>query len=332
MRSPPRDASAEHVVKRKLADGSVKEYRYARRRKKQRPKAADSLHSLITAYQSSPEWTGLAPATKTQYALYLRPLWRVGDVSVKTIQRRELKLVRNQIAKERGNGAAYGFARAASALFTWAVEEDWLDSSPATLLAKGLTKGNLKAWSQTEAKVALELLPEHLRRVVVLALYTGQRRGDLCALKWSDYNGRAITLVQEKTHKKTKDREIVVPCHPILKAELDAWWAERPGIGTATILTDPQGRQWKPNYLSHMLPEALVKIGLTNEINVHGIRKLAGANLAEAGCTAHEIMAILGHSTLAMAELYTKSADQRRLAESAIVRLADVLPKRVGET
>src|SRR5262249_53533281 len=34
------------------------------------------------------------------------------------------------------------------------------------------------------------------------------------------------------------------------------------------------------------------------ECQPHGLRKAAGRRLAEAGCTAHEIMAVLGHTTL----------------------------------
>jgi integrase len=55
---------------------------------------------------------------------------------------------------------------------------------------------------------------------------------------------------------------------------------------------------------------------------VHGLRKLAAAALADAGCTAHEIAAVTGHRSLAMVSLYTASADQERLAEAAIVRFS----------
>jgi integrase len=53
----------------------------------------------------------------------------------------------------------------------------------------------------------------------------------------------------------------------------------------------------------------------------HGLRKAAGRRLAEAGCTPHEIMAILGHKTLSEAERYTRDADQARLATAAVARL-----------
>ena len=65
---------------------------------------------------------------------------------------------------------------------------------------------------------------------------------------------------------------------------------------------------------------ALTPIGLKGH-NLHGLRKLAAVRLAEAGCSAHEIAAITGHSSLDQVALYTREADQARLAKAAILRL-----------
>jgi integrase len=273
---------------------------------------------LIDAYQRSPEWLHLTAGTKTMYGIYLRPFVPVGHIPVAQVQRRDLMTMRDAIASERGNGAAMGFVRAAASLFSWAVDREWIDFTPARKMAKGLPRGHLRAWTEAEAATAIAKLPEALRRVVVLALYTGQRRGDLCTLPWSAYDGQAIRLTQLKTSEP-----LVIPCHPALKAELDAWrTGDVIAIGASTILKDHRGRPWKPNLLSHYLPEALTRVGLTNEINIHGIRKLAATNLAEAGCSTHEIAAITGHRTLAMVALYTRSVDQKRLADAAIIRLS----------
>ena len=43
--------------------------------------------------------------------------------------------------------------------------------------------------------------------------------------------------------------------------------------------------------------------------------------LAEAGATAHEIMAVTGNKTLSEVERYTKAADRKHLAESAMQKL-----------
>jgi Phage integrase family len=53
----------------------------------------------------------------------------------------------------------------------------------------------------------------------------------------------------------------------------------------------------------------------------HGLRKAAARRLAEAGCTANEIASITGHSTLQEVSRYTKAAEQRMLAKTAIKRL-----------
>ena len=52
----------------------------------------------------------------------------------------------------------------------------------------------------------------------------------------------------------------------------------------------------------------------------HGLRKAAGRRLAEAGATAHQIMSILG-LTLQTAEIYTRQAEQGRMAVAGMERL-----------
>jgi integrase len=63
--------------------------------------------------------------------------------------------------------------------------------------------------------------------------------------------------------------------------------------------------------------ESVVDDGLT----CHGLRSSCATALAEVGCSAHEIMAVLGHTTLEMAQKYTKEAERRRLAGQAFTRL-----------
>jgi len=60
---------------------------------------------------------------------------------------------------------------------------------------------------------------------------------------------------------------------------------------------------------------------LPDECVTHGLRKAAARRLAEAGCSALEIMAITGHTSLKEVERYTKDAEQVRLGDAAIERL-----------
>lgn len=291
----------------------MREYTYSTAKKAVRTVyAPESVAALMLAYQNSPEWRALAVQTQRTYKVYLRELHAIRDLQAADVTRRGLLGIRDAIAAVRGNGAGTGFARAASAVFAWAVGRDWMPHNPMAG-AKRLPGGSLVAWTDPEARLAMRELPEPLRRAVVLAYHTGQRRGDLVRLPWSAYDGQSIRLRQGKTGVA-----LVIPAHPDLRAELDAWKQDKQAI---TILTAHRGGAWAPQLLSHALPPALVAIGIGRKLNIHGLRKLAATRLAEAGCSAHEIAAVTGHKSLSMVQYYTASADQERLASAAITRL-----------
>jgi integrase len=298
------------VVRRKLADGTTKEYHYAAYKRHSRV-LADSVIACIRAYRRSPGWSALAPSTQSGYGFYLRHLEAaMGDSAVAAVTRRDIITIRDGIARTKGNGAGNGFLRACGAFFTWAVDAEWLEHSPVHKV-KRLPGSHLPAWTIDQARVALSGIAEHFRRAILLGLYTGQRRGDLCSVRWSAYTGHEIAFIQQKTGAK-----VTLPVHPELKAELDTW--NRTAV---TILTDARGRPWNANKLSVTLPLALRSLGLPAGLNVHGLRKLFAASIADGGGTTHQIAAGTGHRTLGMVSLYTQSADQKRLGAEAVALL-----------
>lgn len=306
-----RSIPKRRAVKKRLADGTIKVYHYNRQSNRPRRVEPDTIGALTVAYRQSPEWLGLSESTRRTYSVYLRDIERLQNEPIAKITRRILLGMRDAIAARRGAGASTGFLRTASALFGWAVDRQWIEHSPAHRI-KTLPGGHLPAWSNQQAEAAIARLPEPMRRIVMLALHTGQRRGDLIVMPWTAYDGETIKLTQQKTGAR-----LTIPVHPTLKAELDEW--KRAATSTI-ILTTAHGLPWKPQHISHMLPIAMARIGLPT-LNVHGLRKLAAARLADAGCSMHEIAAITGHRSLSMVQLYTASADQERLASAAIIRL-----------
>lgn len=294
-----------------MADGSIKTYRYAAWTPPDQP-AGDTMRGLLRAFEDSPEWSLRAKATQTQYLIYLRPWLKAAEVAPRDVSRRDIMAARDSIAKKHGLGAAAAFGRITSALFAWAQDRGWVDFNPAARL-KSLPGGSLPAWTEGQIAKALAELPEELRRVVVLGVHTGQRRGDMCAMTWAAYDGTTIRLRQAKT-----GTSLILPVHPDLKAELDAWKEERKGI---YVLHSPRTGAWTAPHLSREMKRALVKIGLPAGLNVHGLRKAAARRLAEAGCTTHEIASVTGHRSLSMVAYYTSSSDQEKLAKSAVSRL-----------
>jgi hypothetical protein len=57
------------VVRKKLADGSIKESRYDRHTRRA-ANAAGTMGALKEAYLRSPEWAAKRPTTKSHYLIY----------------------------------------------------------------------------------------------------------------------------------------------------------------------------------------------------------------------------------------------------------------------
>lgn len=83
------------------------------------------------------------------------------------------------------------------------------------------------------------------------------------------------------------------------------------------------GRPFTVDGLSGFMRDAITAAGLLLDAKPHGLRKAAGRRLAEAGCTSHEIMAVLGRKSLAEAERYTRAADRAHLSTRAITKLEE---------
>jgi integrase len=61
-----------------------------------------------------------------------------------------------------------------------------------------------KVWEETAIRMMMVTASEPLVDAMLLALWTGQREGDLLKLKWSNYDGRYIRLIQSKSIRHGK--------------------------------------------------------------------------------------------------------------------------------
>jgi integrase len=159
--------------------------------------------------------------------------------------------------------------------------------------------------------------PAHLQFVRLGLHYTGQRGGDVAAMKWEDFDGARIHIVQEKTGKK-----LWLNCP---KPLLVALKREQRKTNREFIFVHAYGEPWaNAQTLSHAIRNRLEALGINDKASsekgytMHGLRKNAGMELAEAGCTVEEIMAVLGHKTPRMALFYCEQARQKVMNENAV--------------
>jgi len=98
------------------------------------------------------------------------------------------------------------------------------------------------------------------------------------------------------------------------------------------IITTAYGKPFTVDGFSRFMREAISAAGLPLDCQPHGLRKTLGRMLADAGATTHEIMAALGHTTLAEAERYTREADRKRSGKRAVVKLNEHRANKTSQT
>lgn len=272
--------------------------------------AFGSLGWVLGQYRQSAEYRALKPTSRKTYEQAFDRLHDFGQHDIQGLRRRHVLQIRDSLADT--PATANSVVSALRQLCRWALDAEIIDIDP-TARIKKLQLGEWRRWTDDELKKFYHETYEAMRRVMVLALYTGQRRGDLCRMVWSDIDGTAIRVTQQKT-----DARLWIPIHPTLQAHLAEW---RKGTDTVTVLAHSDRKPWRPDMLSSAFSNEVTRLGMAG-CTIHGFRKTAAAKLAEAGCSTKQIMAITGHASLTEIERYTREAEQRGMAESAMLMVA----------
>jgi integrase len=276
-----------------------------------------TLRGALTAYQASSAFAQLRDRTRKDYA------WHIDR-----IQKRFHNFPVAAFSDPRTRGVflkwrdELGTVSPRQADLTWAVLNiavNWgLDRG--LVVANPFTKaGSLyhgsradQVWSDEDERQFLANAPECLRLPFLMAVWTGQRQGDLLCLPWSRYDGRVIRLRQSKG-----GRRVVIPVGGPLKAALDA----APKI-CPLILTDPEGQPWSSNSFRKRWWRACKAAGIEG-LTFHDLRGTAVTRLAIAGATEPEIVAITGHALNDVRSILDANYLHRdpQLAENAIRKL-----------
>jgi integrase len=270
-----------------------------------------SFGALALDYYDSDEFRYRKSSTKTMYRRIIDPLVdRIGAHAVALIERRHIRKWRNEKAET--PGMANMVVRVVSLLMSYAIDNDYRKDNPAARV-KQFKLGEHRAWTIDElAAYERRWKPGTMqRRAYALARYTGQRLGDVAGMTRAHRSGGRIRVRQQKT-----GTDLEIAEHRELTAEL-----ARGEQGHISLLVSVTGRAYSAELLGDDFADWIDAAGLPDECVLHGLRKVAARDLADAGCSAHEIMSITGHKSLKEVERYTKAADQRRLAAAAILKL-----------
>lgn len=274
--------------------------------------APGTINALVVSYYRSSSYLNLAAITQRTYRNVIdRFRAERGHLPVSGLEYRHIATMLDQLQDR--PGAQYGLRRVLRILLTHAVERGWRKDHPMVGMRRPRGAGEgFRPWSEDDIAKFEARWPTGSRERLALhlLLYTAQRRADVVTMGRQHVREGRIAVAQSKSGGRTK---LWIPIHPTLQAEIEA--APRDQL---TFLQTQYGQPFSPAGFTNWFTEAAQTAGLPARSSPHGLRKAAARRLAEAGCTANEIMAITGHKNLSEVSTYTASADQERLAGSAM--------------
>jgi integrase len=321
-----------NTVKKRLADGSTKTYRYHRAtgmllqgapgspefvesyaaasKGRARPPTAssDSFAELVVKYKNSEVFKQLADRTQSEYGRILQavetefgtlPSSGLDDPDIV----RDFLEYQDAVSKASGAREADNRLSVTSAMLTWAKDRTYVKYN------------HLRGFKRLHYVDRSEIiwLPEHvlafmdkaepeLQPALILAAHTALRESDLLKLKWSAYRDRCLTVrISKSRRKRGNGRLVEIPCTKTLCRMLDKMPRH-----SDYILTTRTKRPFKIRYFSRLWHETMVAAniheimleGLERPVALHfnDLRGTAITLLSEAGCTPQEIATITGHS------------------------------------
>jgi integrase len=242
---------------------------------------------------------------------------QLGDLNLAAVTPAKIAECRDRLlalptarGKLRSPATAVRYLAVLSHAFSVALREwDWVNDNPLRKVTKPKEpRGRVRFLDDDERVRLLQACRMSanpvLYPIVVLAIATGMRRGELLPLRWDqvDFTRNTITLHETKNGERRAvplvghALEMLRGCYDVRRIDTD--------------LIFPSTTVAKPLDITKAWRTAIAKSGL-QEFRFHDLRHTAASYLAQGGATPIDIAAVLGHKTLAMVKRYAHLSESR---------------------
>lgn len=314
LRSPPNSAAFIAEVKR-LDENLVPvspEDKFSPRTKY----VSGTWGALVAAYRASPEFTQLAPRTRTDYDKVLDWLARVDDMPLSAITSAACLEFRDEAFRQHKRRFANYCVHMLSVVLGWGKPRGHVAQNAAAGIDKIARPKNApephRPWTREECAAVLSAATGPLKVAIALGMFAGLRRGDVVRVTWNAYDGQNIEFRQGKTGDS-----VWLPATSSLQAILDT----TPRVAV-TIIAGANGRPWAEATLSSNFRDLIVKLEgegrVAPGVTFHGLRNTIAAAIADGEGDVLAIQAALGHRTAQQSLHYARGHSRRRAATAAI--------------
>lgn len=287
----------------------------------------DTIAGLISHYSASTQFADLARSTRRDYARHMLCIEReFGELPLAALEdkriRGEFMAWRDRLAAKSRRQADYAFAVLARIL-SWSRDRGLIKCNPCERGGRVYrAERNAMVWSEADEAAVMGCASPQLQLALQMALWTGQRQGDLLKVTWSAFDGDALRLRQGKSKARVEipvARSLIRLLEPLLEQvklrRPDDW-------RNATILETSRGESWTEGGFRASWRKAVIAAGVEG-LSFHDLRGTAVTRLAHAGCSVPEIATITGHSLKDVGSILDSHYLHRSvsLAKSAMAKL-----------
>lgn len=283
-----------------------------------------TLLELVNAYTDNPKsevrnpaFGDLAPREQQRRVRQL--LWWVKILHNPTLDqltpaavadaRDRLRRGESSSGREVTNATARRYLASLSVACNWARRRGWLTRNPVSIVEKGQeSPPRVRFLSDDERRRLLEACRKssdpRLYPIVLMALSTGARQGEIMALRWRDVDLKAGRATLEKT--KNRERRALHLSPELVKILKKDLGKVRPIKGG--YIFSPAGAEVEPTFPEDAWQAARAAAGLAGDgpdaFRFHDLRHTFASYLAMTGATLADLAEALGHKTLAMVKRY----------------------------
>jgi integrase len=178
-------------------------------------------------------------------------------------------------------------------------------------------------FSQRDLQILLSTIKEEwFKELVAFAALSGMRRGEILNLRWEnvDLPNRLVRVQSDESFRTKTGKNRIIPLNEIAAQLL----IQRQRDLSAEYVFSLAGHRISPRYISHKLKRHVRKAGVNPNLHFHSLRHTFATWLVQAGVSIYEVQKLLGHSSVAMTQIYSHLAPTE--LHSAVNRIALELP------
>ena len=301
--------------------------------------------------------TKYAPSTLSSYRRMLEVVYPyIGSIKLNKLRPMALENMMLELRKRTCRGkpvqerTAQKYLTVVSAVLSDAKRNEIIQKNPVRMIDLPATRHREQFIPTVEEAqrllLALSKEPRHFRVFYLLAMATGCRRGELCALKWSDFrssgDGFLLTVSRSRSNvagkgivegptKNGRSRQIILS--PVLRGVLLSYrWrlaqqaAKRRRKPSPYLFVNEQGQLLHPDTFTKRLRKIYDAIGFPREYHLHTLRHFFVSTLLHSGIDKQTVAELAGHSDTGFLERTYCHPEMARKRDAAASMLAPLHP------